>query len=172
MDFGRDASSVHDATMLLDRHHPVLQKRCIEKPGPLVEDFDDMVFQLGETPGLVGADGEVLVTFPSIADHVIWVVQGSETVGLGNAYGDPGRGRTVAGGMPGWGDVLTKEELLGAVLHERARLSGSDDDVALAEAIDAAVHGGTLDLGGHFDPVTITTQEIDDLLASASGDDH
>jgi hypothetical protein len=74
--------------------------------------------------------------------------------------------------MPGWGDVLTKEELLGAVLHERARLSGSDDDGALAEAIDAAVHGGTLDLGGHFDPVTITAQEIDDLLASASGDDH
>ena len=118
------------------------------------------------------ADGEVLVTFPSIADHVVWVVQGSEAVGLGNAYGDPGRGRTVAGGMPGWGDVLTKEELLGAVLHERARLSGSDDDGALAEAIDAAVHGGTLDLGGHFDPVTITAQEIDDLLASASGDDH
>jgi hypothetical protein len=74
--------------------------------------------------------------------------------------------------MPGWGDVLTKEELLGAVLHERARLSGSDDDAALAEAIDAAVYGGTLDLGGHFDPVTITAQEIDDLLASASGDDR
>jgi hypothetical protein len=73
--------------------------------------------------------------------------------------------------MPGWGDVLTKEELLGVVLHERARLSGSDDDV-LAEAIDAAVHGGTLDLDGHFDPLTITAQEIDDLLASASGDDH
>ncbi|MBC8364856.1 MAG: c-type cytochrome [Actinobacteria bacterium] len=116
------------------------------------------------------ADGEVLTTFPSIADHVVWVVQGSDAVGLGNSYGDPARNRTVIGGMPGWGDVLTREELLGVVLHERARLSGSEDDAALAEAIDDAVHGGTLDLGGHFDPVTITTQEVDDLLASASGD--
>jgi mono/diheme cytochrome c family protein len=118
------------------------------------------------------ADGEVLATFPSIADHVVWVVQGSDTVGLGNSYGDPAQGRTVIGGMPGWGDVLTKKELLGVVLHERARLSGSDEDAALADAIDDAIHDGTLDLGGHFDPVTITAQEVDDLLASASGDDH
>jgi len=118
------------------------------------------------------ADGEVLVAFPSVADHVVWVVQGSDTVGLGNSYGDPSLGRVVEGGMPGWGDVLTKEQLLGVVLHERARLSGSDDDAALAEAIDDAVHGDTLDLAGHFDPATITAHEVEELLASGTVAGH
>jgi hypothetical protein len=111
----------------------------------------------------------VLGTFPSVADHVVWVAQGSDQVGLGNAYGDPARGRVVEGGMPGWGDVLTKSELIGVVLHERARLSGSTEDADLADAID---HAHDLDLHGHFDPATITAHEVEELLASVSGDDH
>jgi mono/diheme cytochrome c family protein len=116
------------------------------------------------------ADGEVLITFPNAADHIEWVARGSDGFGLGNAYGDAGRGRIVEGGMPGWADVLTAEELIGVVLHERARLSGSDDDAALAEAIDAAVHGGELDLSGHLDPATVTVDEIQAILDSVGGD--
>jgi len=123
----------------------------------------------GGGSGYALADGEVLVTFPSVADHVVWVAQGSDQVGLGNAYGDPARGRVVEGGMPGWGDVLTKSELIGVVLHERARLSGSTEDADLADAID---HAHDLDLHGYFDPATITAHEVEELLASVSGDDH
>lgn len=123
----------------------------------------------GGGSGYLLTGGEVIQTFPSLADHVVWVVQGSDHVGLGNSYGDPLRNRIVNGGMPGWGDVLTKEELLGAVLYERAYLSGSADDTALAESVD---HTDGLDLGGYFDPITITPGEVSELLASAFHDDE
>ena len=117
------------------------------------------------------ADGEVLTTFPTAAAHIEWVARGSDGFGLGNPYGDAARGRVVEGGMPGWADVLTTEELIGVVLHERARLSGSDDDAALAEAIDHAVHNGELDLHGHLDPSTVTTAEIQAILDSVAHED-
>jgi hypothetical protein len=68
--------------------------------------------------------------------------------------------------MPAWGDVLTVEELIGVVLHERARLSGSNDDADLAQAIDDAVYGGELDLQGHLDPATVTVDGIQEFLDS------
>ena len=74
------------------------------------------------------ANGEVLATFPTAAAHIEWVAKGSDGFGLGNPYGAADQARIVEGGMPGWADVLTTEELIGVVLHERARLSGSDDD--------------------------------------------
>ena len=117
------------------------------------------------------ADGEVLVTFPTAATHIEWVAKGSDGFGLGNTYGDAARGRVVEGGMPGWADVLTTEELIGVVLHERARLSGSPGDAALAEAIDHAVHNGDLDLHGHLDPSTVTSDEIQAILDSVAHDD-
>ncbi len=126
----------------------------------------------GGGSGYALADGEVLTTFPTVAGHIEWVVKGSDGYGLGNPYGDAAQGRVVAGGMPGWGDVLTAEELVGVVLHERARLSGSADDAALAEAVDHAIHAGDLHLPEHFDPATVTVEEIDALLASIAGDDH
>ena len=112
----------------------------------------------------------MLATFPTAAAHIMWVATGSDGVGLGNSYGAPGRGRIVEGGMPAWGDVLTAEELIGVVLHERARLSGSAEDAELAEAIDDAVHGGELDLQGHLDPATVTVDEIQALLDSVATD--
>jgi len=121
--------------------------------------------------GYALADGEVLVTFPTTAAHIEWVAKGSDAFGLGNHYGDAGRGRIVEGGMPGWADVLTTQELIGVVLHERARLSGSDDDAALAEAIDHAVHLGDIDLHGHLDPATVTIDEIQAILDAVAHED-
>jgi len=127
----------------------------------------------GGGSGYAMADGEVLVTFPSTADHVVWVARGSDAFGLGNPYGDPSRGRIVEGGMPGWADVLTTEELIGVVLHERAVLSGSEEDAALAEALDHAIYAGELDLHGHLDPDTVTTEEVRAILDSVAHDsDH
>ncbi len=121
--------------------------------------------------GYAMADGEVLITFPTTAAHIEWVAKGSDGFGLGNGYGDASRGRIVEGGMPGWADVLTTQELIGVVLHERVRLSGSDEDAALAEAIDHAVDSGALDLHGHLDPATVTIDEIQTILDSV-GEGH
>ena len=113
-------------------------------------------------------DGEVLVTFPTAAEHIVWAASGSTGVGLGNPYGDDAAGRVVAGGMPGFADALTTEELIGVVLYERAHLSHSEFDEGLAEAMDEAIHSGDLDLDGHLDPETVTVDEVLDLLRSAS----
>ena len=121
--------------------------------------------------GYALAEGQVLATFPTAAAHIEWVAKGSDGFGLGNPYGDPSVGRVVEGGMPGWADVLTTEELIGVVLYERANLSGSEEDAALAEAIDHAVDAGELDLHGHLDPATITIDEIQDILDSVAHDD-
>ena len=126
----------------------------------------------GGGSGYALADGEVLATFPTAAAHILWVATGSDGVGLGNPYGDQARGRIVEGGMPAWGDVLTVEEIIGVVLHERARLSGSTDDADLAQAIDDAVHLGELDLQGHLDPTTVTVNEIQELLDSVADGGH
>jgi len=116
------------------------------------------------------ANGEVLITFPHIEDHVEWVVKGSDGFGVGNPYGDPTRGRIVEGGMPAFGDVLTVDELLGAIIHERSRFGGSDADSSLAEAIDHATHLGDLDLSGYFDPETTSSMSVAELLANLT--DH
>ncbi|MBS1265399.1 MAG: hypothetical protein MAG471_01244 [Acidimicrobiaceae bacterium] len=113
-------------------------------------------------------DGEVLATFPTAAEHIVWVASGSTGVGLGNPYGDDAAGRVVAGGMPGFADALTTEELIGVVLYERAHLSHSEFDEGLAEAMDEAIYSGDLDLDGHLDPETVTVDEVLDLLRSAS----
>ena len=118
------------------------------------------------------ANGEVLATFPTAAAHIEWVAKGSDGFGLGNPYGAADQARIVEGGMPGWADVLTTEELIGVVLHERARLSGSKDDAALAEALDHAIHGDELDLQGHLDPTTVTVDEIQAILDFVIHDDN
>ena len=118
------------------------------------------------------ANGEVLATFPTAAAHIEWVAKGSDGFGLGNPYGAADQARIVEGGMPGWADVLTTEELIGVVLHERARLSGSEDDAALAEALDHAIHSDELDLQGHLDPTTVTVDEIQAILDFVIHDDN
>src|SRR5687767_8868217 len=47
----------------------------------------------GVGPKLSG--GDVAKTFPDIADHVAWIKGGSASVGVGNPYGDPARGRVA-----------------------------------------------------------------------------
>ena len=116
------------------------------------------------------SDGEVLVTFPQIEDHVVWVVRGSDGFGVGNPYGDPARGRIVEGGMPAFGDVLTADELIGAILHERTRFGESDQDGLLAEALDHAIHLGDLDLSGYLDPANTTSASVAELFAGVA--DH
>ncbi len=111
--------------------------------------------------------GDLVTVFPDVADQIDWIVKGSDGYGSGNAYGE---GRTVNGGMPGWGDVLTAEELLGVTLYERGVLGGSAKAVALAEAIDHAVAGGTIDLPEHFDPASSTVEELHELLAPLASD--
>jgi mono/diheme cytochrome c family protein len=118
------------------------------------------------------ANGEVLATFPNAAAHIEWVAKGSDGFGLGNPYGAADQARIVEGGMPGWADVLTTEELIGVVLYERARLSGSEDDAALAEALDHAIHGDELDLQGYLDPTTVTVDEIQAILDFVIHDDN
>jgi len=116
------------------------------------------------------ADGEVLITFPTLEPMIEWLAKGSAGIGLGNPYGDPARGRIVAGGMPGWADILTTEELIGVVLHERAKFGGSEEALVQAEAIEHAVEMGELDLQGHLDPSTLTVAEIQTILAAVGED--
>lgn len=77
------------------------------------------------------SDGEVLKTFPNIADHLEFVAAGTQGIGAGTPYGDPARegGQHVAGSfgnMPAFGQTLTPEELLAVVRHERETLSGEE----------------------------------------------
>ena len=114
------------------------------------------------------ADGEVLITFPQIENMIEWIAKGSDGFGIGNPYGDPGRGRIVAGGMPGFGDVLTAEELISVVLHERTRYGNSEVDALLAEEIDHLIEAGDMDLDMYFDAETVTP----DLIAEIIGETH
>jgi mono/diheme cytochrome c family protein len=67
--------------------------------------------------------GEVLKTFPTEADHVKWVQEGSQTKPKGTVYGDPNReggAHTVTQqAMPGFAGTLSPEELNAVVLYER-----------------------------------------------------
>jgi mono/diheme cytochrome c family protein len=78
--------------------------------------------------------GEVLKTFPNIADQLAFVAHGTDGVGVGVGYGDPNRegGQHIAGTfnggnkMPAFGDVLKPEELLAVVRHERETIDGEE----------------------------------------------
>ncbi|HUR50180.1 MAG TPA: cytochrome c [Acidimicrobiales bacterium] len=74
----------------------------------------------GAGPAL--AKGEAKLTFPSEADHVKWVHGGSESVGVGNPYGDPARGRVAKGGMPAFEGALTDAQIAAIVKYEREGL--------------------------------------------------
>lgn len=76
-------------------------------------------------------DGEVLKTFPNIADQLEFVWIGDQGIGNGNIYGNPHRpgGPHKAGSyggaqMPAWNGTLTQSDLLAVVRHERETLSG------------------------------------------------
>jgi mono/diheme cytochrome c family protein len=76
-------------------------------------------------------DGEVLKTFPNIADQLEFVWIGDQGIGTGKGYGNPHRpgGQHIAGTyggaqMPAWNGTLTQSDLLAVVRHERETLSG------------------------------------------------
>tara|TARA_B100000959_G_scaffold279256_1_gene339079 strand:+ start:406 stop:1158 length:753 start_codon:yes stop_codon:yes gene_type:complete len=110
-------------------------------------------------------DGELLAVFPSVESQLDWVIKGSDIYGAGNTYGDPAAGRVVEGGMPGWGDVLTTEELIGVVLYERSHHAASEEDTALAEAIEHGIEDGSLVLPEYFDSMTGTIEDLELLLS-------
>ncbi len=149
-----------EATGLLAEGQHIYETRCASCHGN----------NGGGGSGYKLADGEVLITFPSLEPMIEWLAKGSDGIGLGNPYGDPARGRIVAGGMPGWADVLTTEELIGVVLHERLQFGGSEEALAQAEAIEHAVEMGELDLQGHLDPSTVTVDEIRVILSAVDED--
>ena len=65
----------------------------------------------------------VVETFPEFADHVEWVKVGSKAV-QGQPYG--ATGKIATGGMPGFAETLSEEEIIAVVCHERVALSGSE----------------------------------------------
>jgi mono/diheme cytochrome c family protein len=109
-------------------------------------------------------DGEVMITFPHMEDMVEWITKGSDGFGVGTPYGDPERGRIVAGGMPAFGDVLNAEEIISVVLHERAVFGNSEEAVILATELDHTIEAGEMDLDMYFDAETITSSEIAEIF--------
>jgi mono/diheme cytochrome c family protein len=106
----------------------------------------------GGAVGLKLNDGEVLLTFPDLGSHISWVINGSPVVN-GTPYGDPARpgGQHMsAGGMPGWAETLTPEELVAAVYYERVTHGGLDAETAAGdlELLEAYVAGGVTFEGG------------------------
>ncbi len=75
------------------------------------------------------SDGEVITTFPRVVDQMLHVARGSAAIN-GETYG--AEGRRVAGGsgaqMPAQAGALTVHELELVIYHERATLSGEDQD--------------------------------------------
>lgn len=78
----------------------------------------------GSGPALSG--GAVLATFPKPADHVKWVILG--TNGFIDrkiaTYGAKNTPVEASKNMPGWGTSLKPMELLSVVRHEREKLGG------------------------------------------------
>jgi mono/diheme cytochrome c family protein len=74
--------------------------------------------------------GQVLLTFPHIADQLEFVWIGDVGIGIGNGYGAkdrPGgqhKGPYNGAQMPAWNGALTQSDLLAVVRHERETLSG------------------------------------------------
>ena len=66
----------------------------------------------GSGPAMQG--GSEVAQFPELADHIAFVIEGSRP---GAAYGTSGQG---TGGMPGWGSVLTEEQIAAVVEYERS----------------------------------------------------
>ncbi len=71
------------------------------------------------------AKGDAKITFPTRADQVSWVENGSLAV-KGKGYGDPNRpgGQRIAktGGMPAWKGTLSDAEIQAVVDYERDSL--------------------------------------------------
>ncbi len=129
------------------------------------EDLSDPELVLGEEvyancSGCHGANGEggagrplsngdVLLTFPDIEDHIAWINEGSALVGgAGNPYGDPDRpgGQRISGSdgygqMAAWGGTLSEEEVRAVARYEREVLSGGEPEGETAAGEGGATAG-------------------------------
>jgi mono/diheme cytochrome c family protein len=88
----------------------------------------------GTGPAFSG--GEIVLTFPDLEEHEIFVQEGA--IGrVGDSYGDPDREggqRTVdLGAMPAFGESLSESELFAVVRYEREVLGGEEVDEATLE---------------------------------------
>ncbi len=84
----------------------------------------------GANPALVGDEG-VAEVFTKPASQVAWVALGSagfQAAGL-DKYGDADITKPIGGGMPGWADSLSADELMDVVLHERTTLDEEEFDI-------------------------------------------
>lgn len=105
------------------------------------------------------SDGDVLLTFPDIEDHIAWIEEGSDLVGgAGNPYGDPDRpgGQRISGSegygqMAGWGGTLSAEEIRAVARYEREVLSGGAAEGGEAEGAEGAEGGEGGEGGGQVD---------------------
>ena len=66
---------------------------------------------------------DVIEQFPEFADHVEWVKVGSKPV-QGQPYGE--KGTVATGGMPGFENSLSEEDIIAVVCHERVTLAGGE----------------------------------------------
>lgn len=116
----------------------------------------------GSSSGPKLSDGEVLLTFPDdaenlgLAQHVHWVLQGTNGIGEGNPYGAPERERTGGwfANMPGHANDLSAREILAVVLYERVTHGASELAATLAPITDDALNAGTLELPENFSEET------------------
>jgi hypothetical protein len=78
--------------------------------------------------------GGVLTTFGSCADHVQWVLLGTQGWGsqVGNTYGDTGKQVGGGGQMPGHA-ALTDEQLRSVTAFERVRFGGANPEETLVD---------------------------------------
>ena len=107
------------------------------------------------------AGGAVLVTFPTCAEHVQWVQLGSSSwqAEVGTTYG--AQGTLSVGGMPGFSQSLSDEELRSVVAFERVRFGGAGLDETLADCglvIPELPADGSETPAGEGEDTTATTE--------------
>jgi mono/diheme cytochrome c family protein len=79
------------------------------------------------------AGGAVLVSFPTCAEHVQWVQLGSSgwQAQVGTTYG--AQGTLSQGGMPGFVNTLSDQDLRSVITFERVRFGGANLDETLVD---------------------------------------
>ncbi len=108
---------------------------------------------------------DLLKTFPDteegLAQHIEWVVKGTNGVGIGRPYGSPEQGRVAGwfGNMNGFGTQLSAKQILKVVLYERVMLAESPTAKTIALQVEAALNDGSLALPERWDE-SITAEQI------------
>jgi len=100
----------------------------------------------GGGTGPAFSDGAVISTFPDWADHIEWVVKGTEGFEAeGRAVYGANESETGGGGiMPAFGADLSAEELTAVIFYERVELSHQESELEIAKALYEAFEGGEI----------------------------